>query len=428
MKKIDKIISSIKNAGFSHIKVELEASMYRSSSDQRYSCRFCKGTGNGPCMSCDERGVIISTDTQGRQLYADCQSCRGAGQGDCKACSGVGSASFSNENICRAFLLSNIKKSSVKKIVYGKFYYDGSVDSEYTFTVAIEDAPVVIEVIQAWNKMFGAMHGGSRTMDTRGAGMHIAVLPEGCNGKYPSPVRLDADGWDNFKTQVSTLLPTMYFLAASKSTTRPLQFRMPQISESSKYSAVYARNTSQMEFRIFDTCYDDPNIFYDYLSVIGNSLKFYADPTLKVKKLGLDFRLRTGDLSKCYNSLINLRVLNAQIKYLKPEGKSYKVLRKERALTMTLKMIQDQNKKRAERLEPDYRYYSKTVDIRKRQITATLSKSAQDTIDSLMAVENMTYEQALDYYLTINHGVRKLTLSEYIDQAVSSKSGNLIRV
>ena len=138
-------------------------------------------------------------------------------------------------------------------------------------------------------KVFG-LKASKGNVNVQGSGMHIAVLPEGCAGKYPvRSIRLDTAGLRNFQTEMTKLLPALYFVGTAGHRSRAMTYRTPRISHDSKYSAVYTQNGTIFEYRVFETCYDRPEAVYEYIQVISNSLKFYANPNLKVKALGKKF-------------------------------------------------------------------------------------------------------------------------------------------
>jgi hypothetical protein len=208
--------------------------------------------------------------------------------------------------------------------------------------------------------------------------MHIAILPEEAEGTYPCRVRLPSSKVQNFKTEVGKLLPALYFLGASGHRTRSMSYRNPKI-EDDKYSAICTHNGTAFEYRVFETCYDRPEAIYDFVQVIANTLKFYDDPTLKVKALGKKFGFhKTTSVAKYYDTPEQLRILNATVKYLKPEDKSFKALKAERGLYYSVKSLSIKEKQKIGQLRQDYQEYKKHYDYISERPLDTHEKSQVD--------------------------------------------------
>lgn len=360
MEVLDETIQRIKQAGFSHIKVEFEADLGRCNDYD--SCDYCGGNGRSNCDSCEGEGFLDTGETtrvSGDTVYSECDDCYGEGTQNCYECDGEGNVNsgFSNEDDCAEYMISHVGPEVASHLTYSKFYEDGSVDSEFTFTIPVEYAKDVI----AWSNAFKALGDECGQLDISGAGLHIAVIPSESNGYYPvNRNTLNYDGVMNFTNQVTKLLPALFFLASADRHSRPLGYRMPQIAEE-KYSAVSHHDSSCFEFRVFETCYDRPEAFFDYLETIANCLKFYADPTLTVESIGQTFGFEEHGylLSRFYSTPEQLRILNATVKHLKPKAKSFKKLKEERGIDFTIKSLQDTQKERVSRIKKEYYEYKK---------------------------------------------------------------------
>lgn len=366
-------IKLIEKAGFSHIKVELEANLERTG---EADCWDCDSSGSYECSRCYGHGSIEVDEDN----YEECGDCDGVGTIDCESCYGHGySSDWSDETDCQDFIESNVSDKAQKALVYGKFYNDGSVDSEYTFTVSVKDVEVVTEYIQAFQDLADRIGNG---MDTDGAGMHIAVLPKGCNGEYPSDIGYDYKKYTNFRKQIFRLLPALYFLGSSSSRSRGLEYRIPRISNEDKYSAIFVTD-SAFEYRVFETCYHKPEIFFDYVEVIANTLKFYDDDRIQAKQLNQSFGWQFyGDgLDRFFGTEEQLRVLNSQIKILKPRDKTIKQLKKERGVSFTIRELKRQEVIKRTKLRQEYRQIKRRVDEQKK---APVSESEQRDIDRLV--------------------------------------------
>lgn len=348
-------IESIKTAGFSHIKVELEADIGR---DGEIECDNCYGDGAEDCYDCSGEGYIgtgVYTRISDEEVREECQTCYGDGRTDCDSCAGTGNCgNFMEEETCEEFMKDHVPGAVLDRLTYGRFYEDGSVDSEFTFTIpieAIEDVPVWIEAFKALSVECGGR------LDVGGAGLHIAVLPNGSGGRYPCGGHLDRAGIANFKSEMTKLLPALFFVASCGHQSRDLGYRHATIGED-KYHAISTGDDRWLEYRVFETCYDKPEAFYDYVKVIANSLKFYADSSLKVKALGKKFGFNDGDtLARFYNTPEQLRILNATIKHLKPRDKTYKKLKEERGVRYTISSLTKRERIKMDELRQEYREY-----------------------------------------------------------------------
>lgn len=348
-------IEQIKKAGFSHIKVELEGDIGR---DGEQECSDCYGEGREDCDNCSGEGYVETgqyTRISDEPVREECDDCYGDGRIDCSECGGSGEmGNFMEEDTCEEYMKSHVPSDVLDRLTYGRFYEDGSVDSEFTFTVPIE----AIEDVPVWMKAFIALSDecGGR-LDVRGAGLHVGLIPTASNGVYPSRARLDSDGIANFKSEMTKLLPALFFVASAGHQSRDLGYRHASIGED-KYHAISTHDDTSLEYRVFETCYDKPEAFYDYVKVIANSLKFYADPTLKVKTLGKQFGFNDGDnVARFYNTPEQLRILNATIKHLKPRDKTYKKLKEERGVRFTISSLTQREKARMSEIRNDYREY-----------------------------------------------------------------------
>lgn len=348
-------IEQIKTAGFSHIKVELEGDIGR---DGEMECSDCYGNGQEDCDDCGGEGYIGTgnyTRISDEEVKEECDNCYGDGRVSCPTCDGSGEmGNFMEEETCEEFMKNHVPSDVLDRLTYGRFYEDGSVDSEFTFTVPIE----AIEDVPVWMKAFTALAdecGGN--LDVSGAGLHIAVLPDTSGGRYPCTGHLNSAGIANFKSEMTKLLPALFFVASAGHQSRDLGYRHASIGED-KYHAISTGDDRWLEYRVFETCYDRPNAFYDYVKVIANSLKFYADPSLKVKALGKQFGFNDGDtVARFYNTPEQLRILNATIKHLKPRDKTFKKLKEERGVKFTISSLKQREKSKMVELRNEYREY-----------------------------------------------------------------------
>lgn len=442
---LKKTLASIKQSGMSHIKFELEAQLGRQRHSIVWKCDDCEGRRVNPCNNCNGTGIY---EGRGLQQSRECPPCVGSGGAPCSTCRGIGHrGNFADLDTCRAYILNEIAiqvygkslkqladerktlganvNSGIKGgtalpfIEYVKFYYDGSVDSEMTITIPIEEGEKALAILQAFKKFADLSSNGS--VDTRGAGMHIAVLPEGCNGRYPSETRLNREGLQNFTTEVTKLLPALYFVGTAGHRSRSMQFRSPQISDHHKYSAVYTLGGRVFEFRVFETCYDRPEAVYEYMQVIANALKFYADPTRKVKALGKKFGFPSStEIAHYYSTTEQLRILNATVKYLKPEDKTFKAMKQERGLRYTVKTLETREKSRLAQLKNDYAVYKRHWEQIQNRPFNDYEKSE---IDWMMVEKNYTQEKA-EAIVRGSRGGSLVPLAEFLRKNLTKQRFN----
>lgn len=398
-KALSEAISLIKQAGFGYVKVEMEGHIGRRAA----KCDDCSGNGRGECKDCLGLGVTT------KKPIKECAVCRGDGYSKCKLCDGDGRINYGDEYPCQRFILDYVSnkvygkpldklpsykdgqalfKNLGSRLVFGRFYWDGSVDSEYTFTIPveyIEDLPYYLEAFREFSKV-----GGNR-LDITGAGMHTSVLPTSSKGKYPCDVRLDPAGMENFKKEMTKLLPALFFVAAAGPNTRSLSPRRPQISNE-KYSAICTHNNTSLEYRVFDTCYDHPERILDFVQVIANSLKFYMDPSLKVKTLGRNYGFSdTRQLSTFFKSAEELRILAHQIRYLKPTDKSFVKMKSERGTAKSIKQLMLIERTRIGQLRVEYQQYKKHYE---ESLKRPLSPTELSYIPGMMAYEGISESEA----------------------------------
>lgn len=327
-KSFTKALDQIKSKGFSHIKVELEAKLGRSG--ESISCATCSQQGWIACHECHNSGYKIVDNEP-----VECLACGGDGQSECRRCNGRGYTHGGwSDHWCRDFILQHIKAETARNIVFGEFYWDGSVDSEYTFTMPIEYAGMVPDVIASFNKLGTKIGNG---IDIDNAGLHIAVLP---SGKYPCDGGLlNKSFMKNFRTEVSKLLPALYFLGTHTSETRGLSYRKPFVSDSEKYSAIYTHDDTAIEYRVFDPCFDKPEAFFDKVEVIAQTLKYYSQDTVKPRFEKFNM-YNLSEISELYGSSENYDALLKTVSHLKP-NKSFSKLKNERGLMINKTILAD---------------------------------------------------------------------------------------
>lgn len=386
-------VEAIKDAGFGYIKVELEAQLrrpYEDNDGEYVTCSDCDGDGHHQCEECDGEGYneVELTRPDGSQSditeEITCDDCYGDGHIDCNECDGSGEVyeeygsegDFGNVEQCQEFILDNISKEAKDALIYGRFYNDGSVDSEYTFTIPVEKVNLLPEFVDSFNKLAEAVGNG---MDVDGAGMHIAVLPHESNGRYPVPssFEMPSDKLQNFTTEVTKLLPALFLAATSGNFTRALNYRNPKI-ESDKYSAIHIVNRRALEYRLFETCYQRPEAIFEYLATIARTLEYYKDPSKKVEVQGKEYVFYDREGIKGFTSTPDqVRIIKKQLKMVIGKGVTLKSFAKARELDLS---VQSRNKDYSKKLSRTRKLYKEAVADFKHRVSVPPTEYEREQI------------------------------------------------
>jgi hypothetical protein len=370
-------MARLKKAGFTHIKIELEADMNRPDDgpDREY-CSECDGGWRNCDNGCDdgrlhdgpEPECYLYTGPDGETItgwYFDrpgdgwsrqqnpeweawnetTTACECAGDSvPCDNCDGSGylesdSDGFADEDYCHDWILGELTPETRAALTYSKFYNDGSVDSELTFTMPIDQAHLAVEVMEAFRALGDEIGNG---FETTNAGMHLSLLT---SGTYPTRRPLNEAGITNFKLQVAKLLPALYAAATHNGTTRSLDYRRPQIAARDKYSAIFTHDDTCLEYRLFDTCYDQPEALLEKYRIMAATIKYYANPNAKVTLKASEFylnlsadRYSSGTFADSIADLDDYRALTETVRLVRPHGVSMKEFLAKRGLdTIDLK-------------------------------------------------------------------------------------------
>jgi len=418
----DVAIEQIKKAGFSHIKVELEADLGR---DGERECSDCDD-GYSDCDECNGDGVLMAERPNGTEVEVECDECYGEGRVECGYCDGRGyDGGYYDEDYCETFMRDWVGSDVLSRLTYGNFYEDGSVDSEFTFTVPIEHYKDIVVWIDSFKALSEDIGNG---YNTGGAGMHISLIPKESNGNYPNRHRMPDDKIENFAEQMSKLLPAMLFFSSNNEVSRGLSYRTPQVSHDEKYSAIYTHDGTCIEYRAFETCYDEPERIYEHIEVVAKTLQFYVDPTKTVETMGFRFNFSDSysgqegrQLSRFYDTPEKIAVLRKQLKYIKPDGKSNAELMAQRGVSG----ITDLRKKISKRRNQLRKQYFKSMAMIKIQEKTPLTERQMIHLEELKQYsrrysENLDEQQMIDQAKGIN---RLPDLETYIKNNLGSNEG-----
>jgi hypothetical protein len=426
-------VDAVKRGNFkaTAIKVELEAQLNRNTAqpisgtvEDSEECDSCNGSGN-----CDCGGY-------------DCSD-------SCEDCAGTGlvpgtTGSWQNEIHCQDHILEQLvplglaverteqeiangesphyhrhgglgKYKEAGALKFGEFYRDGSVDSEFTFTVMLDNPEnifLVPKIIEIFAKLATDM---GTQMDVAGAGMHTAFInhPEGLYGQpgtnTANPEHMTR--FRNFRKSMSMLLPALFFLASDSDRSRRVGYREPRVSDQDKYSAI-AYRLGAIEFRVFETCYDNPEQILDNFVVMKNCMRYwsriYKSPGIDKKISSLYFGNDLDNkLERFYTTIDHLTVLNMGLQRLKPSYLSIKELKTQRKFTMNKRRINNIVVEQTQQAEVEYKEYEERFNwcllSRRNRLVATLTDdfinlhngrlTEQNKAEALAAIERKAEEQ-----------------------------------
>lgn len=249
----------------------------------------------------------------------------------------------------------------VAPLVYGEFYNDGSVDSEFTFTIKLDKPKNILvlpKVVKAFKRL--AKENG-QGMDVRGAGMHMAFLnSRDCS--YPSGgSSISASYWGNFAKSMNLLMPALYFLGSSNEQSRGLNFRRPEVGWDTHRSAIDFRHGA-LEFRVFDTCYDNPEAILDNFVVMTKCLRYWRTEFVPsgLEKVTTSYRFgvdRGDTLDRFYVSHTHIDLLNQGLARLKPSYYTIREIKQQRKFQTNKRSLNKRKEDLRKMVEAQYKEY-----------------------------------------------------------------------
>lgn len=388
--------------------------------DGDHFCEDCSGEGVVECTECDGAGEIgVDGQTtecsdciggtvecggcEGSGRY-ECDECGGSGRVECEDCGGEGIDNpFVSTTYCHDWLLEYLSQHGLAEasetgwtppppeglislsrrplaehwkpkapIAYSQVYHDATVDTEWTVTLSVESKAKAILYSKILGEAFNAL--GEAIQKVTGtstnisnAGMHISVL-NSVGAVYPTQgSSSDHARWTNFRKSMVLMMPALYFLAASSDKTRGLQYRAPQVS-TSKYNAIHY-DGGALEFRVFDTCYQNVEQILDNVVVICNALRYwrtkykrnYLDSVTKGKVVYFGVERGYSDLKNFFVTSQHIDLLNRGLKLLKPEYYTIRELKVQRGFKVTKRQTNNIGKDWRIRAEKEYKEYERRI-------------------------------------------------------------------
>lgn len=253
-------------------------------------------------------------------------------------------------------------------LVFSRFYNDGSVDSEFTFTIKLDDPEnifLIPKIITIFNELAEDNGGG---VDVRGAGMHTALINDR-NGMYPVSIsNTQFERYENFARSMPLLMPALYFLATSNDTSRGLGYRRPGVGHDSHRAAIDYRGGA-LEFRIFDTCYDNPEAFLDNFVVMSNCMKYwttrYVASGLEQVCSQVQFGNNSGyELKRFYNTVVHIDLLDKGLAKLKPSYYTITEIKRQRKFDISRSKLQNERSEIEKQAGVEYKEYMERFNWR----------------------------------------------------------------
>ena len=386
MDKQSEVLRAIRNAkkrGATALKIECEAQFGRNSNHGDYhTCSECQGNYEGTdiCDTCEGEGYVAE-DSDGtwhgvaegtEEDVEECGDCYGYGRTNCSHCDEgevectgdcCDDENWSDED-CQEYMVSKLAERGLiydEHIVFAKFYNDGSVDSEFTITIGIDHidkAPIILEVFKQLGEAI------DNDFDVAGAGMHMAFLfsPDGSYNRHDTPNELNRRYYENFKQSMTMLMPALFFLASSNETSRGLGYRNPAVGYDTHRCAIDYRGRA-LEFRLFDTCYENPEAILDNFVVMSKCLDYWREDYKPSGLEKISQRIRFGNdkdrtLGRFYTTEKHFDLLNVGLLKLKPSYYTISEIKQQRKFNKTKRSTKKVVREYAEQLPVEYEEYA----------------------------------------------------------------------
>jgi hypothetical protein len=308
---------------------------------------------------------------------------------------------------------------TIHPLRYAEFYRDGSVDSELTATVMLdnpENAFYLPKIAQAFKDLAEENGNG---LEVSGAGLHMAWIRSD-NGVYPSAMPdAQVKRFGNFKKSMTMLLPALFFLGTSNDQSRGLGYRRPVVGIETHRSAIDYRSGA-LEFRLFDTCYDNLDAIMDNMVVMSKCMKYWRATYMPsgVEKISnrTSFGNDRGDkLDRMYMTITHINLLNAGLTRLKPDYYTVKELKKMRKFENDKRKLKTLVKDRERKAHLEYKEYEERFDWRIKALKSSLKQ------EKLMEMSNLT---PIDQLRRLEIGEAAQTVEEQIEPLIEEQIGH----
>lgn len=367
--------------GLTAVKVEFEAKFNRSR--VQLGCDHCY-RGSMRCEACGGDGRIYDSL---RSTNIRCNTCQETGRVDCTHCDTSKRPNWNDlDNVHDHILQKLVRHGLAEKLPRGEYYSgtkkyrpihplafsyvynDSTVDTEQTLTLALDKPENVLllpKLVKAFYSLKDAIGQG---IDVSTAGMHMALMndPE---WKYPSHELRQMVHYRNFRKSIILLMPALYFLGSSNEKSRSLEYRRPSVgcedmNHDDGHTSAINYVSGALEFRVFETCYDNPEAILDNMMVMLNCLRFWTKKYTRnyLAKIANDvpFGIEEGeDLKRLYVTREHIDLLNRGLRMTKPPYYTVSEVKKQRGFTYTKIDANNFAKEVQKEIEKEYQAYEK---------------------------------------------------------------------
>lgn len=369
--------------GLTGVKVEMEIVFNRNQVPAKYStvsCGHCDYNGLMACTACSGHGVIENEGSD--WINMPCEDCNRTGRVCCTYCEGKSGDhidwtdnKFLHDRVLEKLvplgLAKKVKRNTYAyshnyaptgALVFSKVYSDVTVDCEMTFTLSLEDEQVALLLPKFLEIFYGLKKQIGKQTNVANAGMHLSLL-NSPNAEYPyGNTDSTSIRYKNFRKSMILLMPALYFLASCNGKTRGLKYRIPDVSTMHRVAISYGGGA--LEFRVFDTCYDHPEMVLDHLMVALNCLRFWTrkytrNHLQQITKRTAFGREGSDELARLYVTSEHIDLLNRGLKMIKPSWYTIKQVKQQRNFTVTKKQTNNLSKQHAVQVRKEYGLYEK---------------------------------------------------------------------
>jgi len=218
----------------------------------------------------------------------------------------LGVGNLKNEMKEQTEKIFQTKKQKPSTIVYEHVYVDGSVDTEYTFTLPIEDADLIEDIARVFYDICAHrlyLSNYSRTISKlnketsnrlfydliTNSGVHLTLMEESDYNGYENRHTLDQAGLERVERFVRNAYMLLYYISTPFDFTRQIMYRNAFVgntiydqhnfspSNDEKQSMIYTHNRSMFEFRIFDPVFQREEYVRNYILIMSKIMDIYKN-------------------------------------------------------------------------------------------------------------------------------------------------------
>lgn len=224
----------------------------------------------------------------------------------------------------------------VHPLIFSRIYTDS--ETEWTFTIAIdkpEYALLLPKFVTAFNELKKANK--CKQINVRGSGMHMSYMHQ---THYPASDAEDTAGFRLFRNNAEMLLPALFFASTNvvrdgKLITRSIGPRNPRISRD-KFNAIHY-GYGALEFRVFDTCYENRLQILDNLAMMSVMVNKYwgknRPASTKIRPIHFGADGCENSINVFFSGKTVVKNINVGLKHIKPSYLRVGDIKQKRGLT-----------------------------------------------------------------------------------------------